>query len=662
MYRAINNMMMWRPSSTVSSLWNDLQAYYTADNTPNDTLGNHNGTMTNGTTYGTGIINQGFSLDGVNDYVSILPTFGSSFSAPTSAHSYSAWVYKTVNGQKFIIQNGNVGMGTCMIVTSGNNLGMTYQGVTTIFSSPSGGFITLNTWIHCAMTYDGAGNVNLYKNGVNVGSSSISWTDGTGTSSTYLGTYLGTSNYFNGLIDEVGIWDRELTQSEVTELYNSGSGKQYPTGIDAFWSGALSYFKANNTAYDEIAGYTGTLNNGTTYDTGIIDSAFSFDRSLTQSITTTSPSHNFATDTTYNMWIKPSSLPGFCMFLHIPSGTQGPGIGLRPGGNLTFFRASVNNDLKSGITISTGVWQMITIVYRSGGSNNVDFYVNGSLLHTGSLSVGAAGGSNMYIGSNGATNGVYDGLIDEVSIWDSALSPSKISQLYNSTVGLQYPNGNGIDAVWDDLLAYYTADNTPNDAIGSNNGTLVNGATYGTGIINQGFSLDGVNDYVDMGNVLDFDGTTPFSFNFWINTSTSSFRYLFSKRRSTGDFTGYSIMINADNTIEFQLAHDTISDRIRCNSIDTYTTSTLSMITVSYDGTQLASGITIDINNTSSSINTRSDGLVSSISNIETFKVGALGSGNYFGGVVDEIGIWNRVLTPSEKTELYNGGSALQYS
>ena len=72
-------------------------------------------------------------------------------------------------------------------------------------------------------------------------------------------------------------------------------------------------------------------------------------------------------------------------------------------------------------------------------------------------------------------------------------------------------------------------------------------------------------------------------------------------------------MINDDNTIEFQLAHDTISDRIRCNSIDTYTTSTLSMITVSYDGTQLASGITIDINNTSSSINTRSDGLVSSI-------------------------------------------------
>jgi len=650
MYRAINNMMMWRPSSTVSSLWNDLQAYYTADNTPNDTLGNHNGTMTNGTTYGTGIINQGFSLDGVNDYVSILPTFGSSFSAPTSAHSYSAWVYKTVNGQKFIIQNGNVGMGTCMIVTSGNNLGMTYQGVTTIFSSPSGGFITLNTWIHCAMTYDGAGNVNLYKNGVNVGSSSISWTDGTGTSSTYLGTYLGTSNYFNGLIDEVGIWDRELTQSEVTELYNSGSGKQYPTGIDAFWSGALSYFKANNTAYDEIAGYTGTLNNGTTYDTGIIDSAFSFDRSLTQSITTTSPSHNFATDTTYNMWIKPSSLPGFCMFLHIPSGTQGPGIGLRPGGNLTFFRASVNNDLKSGITISTGVWQMITIVYRSGGSNNVDFYVNGSLLHTGSLSVGAAGGSNMYIGSNGATNGVYDGLIDEVSIWDSALSPSKISQLYNSTVGLQYPNGNGIDAVWDDLLAYYTADNTPNDAIGSNNGTLVNGATYGTGIINQGFSLDGVNDYVSLPDD-SFKPTGSFSVSFW------------AKQTVTGRIIQFSSESPYNGVILYTFSGNNFRVLIGDGSFETFSAGTISTSNYTHivfvrDSINNVNYIYQDGNLANSFASTKNP--IYPSPTITRFGSSSVGS-SFWGGDLDEVGLWNRELTSSEVTELYNSGAGKQY-
>ena len=39
---------------------------------------------------------------------------------------------------------------------------------------------------------------------------------------------LGNSYYYNGILDEIGVWDRELTSTEVTELYNSGSGKQYP--------------------------------------------------------------------------------------------------------------------------------------------------------------------------------------------------------------------------------------------------------------------------------------------------------------------------------------------------------------------------------------------------------------------------------------------------
>ena len=58
--------------------------------------------------------------------------------------------------------------------------------------------------------------------------------------------------------------------------------------------------------------------------------------------------------------------------------------------------------------------------------------------------------------------------------------------------------------LWDGLQAYYTADNTSNDALGNYNGTLVNGTTYGTGIINNGFSFDGVNDYVDLGNNFSF--------------------------------------------------------------------------------------------------------------------------------------------------------------
>ena len=215
--------------SPLSSLWNNLIAYYTADNTPNDVLGTYNGTLVNGTTYGTGIINQGFSLDGVNDYVDISPSLGASLTAPTSSFSYSAWIYKTKSGQGFIIQNGGSNFGCSMCVTSGGYLGLFYGGGSGVRGvSNSAGFINLNTWYHCVVTYDGAGNIAFYKNGSAVDTQTVSWTDGAGTADAWIGSFLGASNYFGGIIDEVGIWNRVLSASEVTELYNGGTGKQYP--------------------------------------------------------------------------------------------------------------------------------------------------------------------------------------------------------------------------------------------------------------------------------------------------------------------------------------------------------------------------------------------------------------------------------------------------
>ena len=48
-----------------------------------------------------------------------------------------------------------------------------------------------------------------------------------------IGTYTAADNttptgFFNGSVDSFNVWNRVLTASEVTELYNSGNGKQYP--------------------------------------------------------------------------------------------------------------------------------------------------------------------------------------------------------------------------------------------------------------------------------------------------------------------------------------------------------------------------------------------------------------------------------------------------
>jgi hypothetical protein len=220
------NNKMFGGGGGANTLWEGLLAYYTADNTPNDALGTYNGTLTNGATYAVGKINNGFSFDGVNDYVSISPTFGSSFSAPASAHSYSAWIYITgYMGNNVIIQNGNSGMGTMFMIYAGY-LAVSYRGGNVLIQTTT--TLPYNTWNHVSVTYNGAGTFIFYLNGVAINTfTGRTWIDGTGTCTTQIGSYNRTLSFFNGKIDELSAWNRELTSTEVTELYNSGSGLQY---------------------------------------------------------------------------------------------------------------------------------------------------------------------------------------------------------------------------------------------------------------------------------------------------------------------------------------------------------------------------------------------------------------------------------------------------
>ena len=223
-YSLISSMKKVLP---VNPLWTGLKAYYTGDNTANDALGVSNGTLTNGATYATGKINNGFSLDGTNDFVDISPSFGNSFSAPGSAHSYNAWVYPTnvTDAYNFIIQNGDDGRGTSMILAT-NKLGFFYQGGQNVgYSSAT---LSANTWSMVTVVYNGSGSVSFYINGTLSNSVSATWTDAPTTAYTWIGGYRGGAHLFNGTIDEVSAWTKALTATDITELYNSGSGKQYP--------------------------------------------------------------------------------------------------------------------------------------------------------------------------------------------------------------------------------------------------------------------------------------------------------------------------------------------------------------------------------------------------------------------------------------------------
>src|SRR5262249_4493386 len=71
------------------------------------------------------------------------------------------------------------------------------------------------------------------------------------------------------------------------------------------------------------------------------------------------------------------------------------------------------------------------------------------------------------------------------------------------------------------LVSQYAAEKAANDSVGANNGTLLGGATFAPGVLGQAFSLDGVDDSVDMGKVV-LGTSGPFTVSAWINLAVTS--------------------------------------------------------------------------------------------------------------------------------------------
>lgn len=227
MYR--NLIPFFRVLGTPSnSLWDGLQAYYTADNTPNDVLGTYNGTLVNGAAYGTGKINNGFSFDGVNDYFS-LPD---DMFTPTTEFTLSIWVkFNTLGGWFCNIGRYSLGKGLMFYITGNKIVSIISNAGNDIIGNVAGNpTITTGTWNHVVLSYS-AGNVKYYTNGVKHVDRAPTQTPAypSPCPTVFGAANAGTTNHCNCLIDEVALFDgTQWTDAQVTEAYNSGAGLQYP--------------------------------------------------------------------------------------------------------------------------------------------------------------------------------------------------------------------------------------------------------------------------------------------------------------------------------------------------------------------------------------------------------------------------------------------------
>jgi hypothetical protein len=184
-----------------------------AGSTAHDSSGNGNdGTLYNNPTWVTGEVGGALQFDGVSTYAEAPD---SSSLDVTNAVTLEAWVYpNSLTGWTNVIEKDQEG---------GYKLGFyNNQVVFTLYQlldESSTGTVPLNQWSYVAATYDGQ-NVKIYING-NL-DTTIAHTEeiGVGESPVDIGwRRTSSASYFNGVMDEVKVWNRALTAEEINAEY-----------------------------------------------------------------------------------------------------------------------------------------------------------------------------------------------------------------------------------------------------------------------------------------------------------------------------------------------------------------------------------------------------------------------------------------------------------
>ncbi len=325
-------------------------------------------------------------------------------------------------------------------------------------------FGTYGVWHHLAVTKSSSDGLKIYING------SLENTDATATvdlktmnGDNLIGAYnsAGTTQYYlEGKIDQVRIFTKALSSSEVSTLYAETLAT--PESLDPLSedttdtlqvlgdSSCVATYRFENDEVDLSGNYNGT---GTEiqYAAGRYGQAASFNDTSSSKIVIGAQNSvipNNTTGVSFSFWVYLDSVDTGSNYDHWFVGQENYGGGFEDGEfSVRLYEGKVYTDYaqsgsiyrqrKATTVLSTGQWYHIVATYDTSNANITEVYLNGSLETSSNLTSGGTftttalmqNSTNISIG--GSDNGYTDGKIDQFRIFTKVLSASEVTTLYN---------------------------------------------------------------------------------------------------------------------------------------------------------------------------------------------------------------------------------------
>ncbi|MFZ2038492.1 MAG: LamG-like jellyroll fold domain-containing protein [Minisyncoccia bacterium] len=196
-----------------------------------DSSGNGNdGTAQDNATFGAAKLGStAGSFDGTGDYVSVPDSDNWNFSSGNFTINFWVNLNQLTSGIHLLNQYGDSNNRMMFYINVANNyelIFLTISGGSTIVDLESSA-LTWNTsqWYHLSVVRNG-NEWKLFRNNIQIGSITDSDTMPNISGPLYFGQYGGGSYGLNGRMDETCIWNRALSTTSITTLYNGGLGLQ----------------------------------------------------------------------------------------------------------------------------------------------------------------------------------------------------------------------------------------------------------------------------------------------------------------------------------------------------------------------------------------------------------------------------------------------------